>query len=74
MRLRRGRGNGPFEALDSPTGSGFRFAAEAFADVVARGDFAAIAGAAQASLDIAAMLEAITDSAARGGVPVELAG
>lgn len=72
MRLRRGRGNGPLETLDSPTGSGFRFAAEAFADVVARGDFAAIAGAAQASLDIAAMLEAITDSAARGGAPVDL--
>jgi len=74
MRVRRGRGNGPLEALQSPTGSGFRFAAEAFADVVARGDFAAIAGAAQASLDIAAMLDAIEASASRGGALVDLPG
>lgn len=72
MRLRRGRGNGPLETLDSPTGSGFRFSAEAFADVVARHDTAAIDGAARASLDIAAMLDAITDSAARGGALVDL--
>ena len=48
------------------------FAAEAFADVVARGDFAAIAGAAQASLDIAATLDAIEASAAQGGALVDL--
>jgi predicted dehydrogenase len=72
MRIRRSRGNGPVETLASPTGSGFRFAAEAFADVVARGDFAAIAGAAQASLDIATMLDAIEASAAQGGALVDL--
>ena len=61
--MRRGSGNGPFEAVASPTGSGFRFAAEAFAAVVARRDFAAIERAAEASLDIAATLDAITASA-----------
>jgi len=62
LRVRRG-GSGPFEAVRSPTGSGFRFAAEAFATVVAARDFAAIERAARASLDIAATLDAITASA-----------
>jgi D-xylose 1-dehydrogenase (NADP+, D-xylono-1,5-lactone-forming) len=71
LRVRRGSGNGPFETVTSPCGSGFRFAAEAFAAVLAAKDFAAIECAAQASLDIAAMLDAIAASA-RSGVPVEL--
>ena len=66
LRLRRGSGNGPFEAIESPVGSGFRFAAEAFAAVVAARDSAAIERAAQASLDIAATLDAITASARSG--------
>lgn len=73
MRVRRGSGPGPFETVASPGGSGFRFAAEAFADVVARRDVAAIERAAQASLDIAATLDAIAASAATGAV-VELGG
>ena len=71
MRVRRSRGNAAIESVDSPTGSGFRFAAEAFADVVARGDSAAIEAAARASLDIAATLEAIAASA-RSGTAVDL--
>jgi predicted dehydrogenase len=63
MRVRRGSGNGPFETVVSPCGSGFRFAAEAFATVVAARDFAAIERAARASLDIAATLDAIAASA-----------
>ena len=70
LRLRRGGGNGPFETITSPTGSGFRFAAEASAAVVAARDTAAIERAAQASLDIAAMLDAIVASA-RTGATVE---
>lgn len=66
LRVRRGSGNGPFETIASPSGSGFRFAAEAFAAVVATKDVAAIERAAQASLDIAAMLDAIAESARSG--------
>jgi predicted dehydrogenase len=66
LRLRRGSGNGPVESLSSPTGSGFRFAAEAFAAVIARRDFAAAERAAEASLDIAATLDAISASARMG--------
>ena len=73
LRVRRGSGNGPFEIINSPCGSGFRFAAEAFAAVVAAKDFAAIERAAQASLDIAATLDAIAASA-RSGVAVDLSG
>jgi len=73
LRVRRGPGNGPFERIASPSGSGFRFAAEAFAAVVAARDVAAIERAAQASLDIAAMLEAIATSA-RSGATIQLAG
>ena len=67
LRVRRGTGNTvPFEDIASGVGSGFRFAAEAFADVVARRDVAAIERATQASLDIAATLEAIASSARLG--------
>ena len=70
MRVRRGTANSiPFEDIQSATGSGFLFAAEAFAKVVAEKDFAAIERAASASLDIAAALEAIAQSA-RTGVAV----
>jgi len=70
LRVRR-RGSDLFETVASPTGSGFRFAADAFAAVVAARDFAAVERAAQASLDIAAMIEAIVTSA-RSGAAVEL--
>ncbi|MBU3738828.1 MAG: Gfo/Idh/MocA family oxidoreductase [Rhodoferax sp.] len=69
LRLRRGTANSrPFEEIASATGSGFRFAAEAFARVVAAGDRGAIARAAQASLDIAATLEALARSARTGRI------
>ncbi|MDM0112592.1 Gfo/Idh/MocA family oxidoreductase [Variovorax sp. J22R133] len=64
LRVRRGTANTvPFEVIASPSGSGFRFAAEAFAKVVREKDFDAIDRAAQASLDNAATLEAIAQSA-----------
>jgi predicted dehydrogenase len=67
MRLRSGIANTvPFEKINSPAGSGFRFAAEAFAKVVKAQDFAAVERAAKASLDIAATLEAIARSAKSG--------
>lgn len=67
LRLRRGTANSAaFEEVLSPVGSGFRFAAEAFAKVVAEQDFAAVARAASASLDNAATLEAIARSARQG--------
>ena len=67
LRVRRGTSNTiPFEEVASGTGSGFRFAAEAFAKVVAERDFAAIGRAAEASLDNAATLEAIVRSAKLG--------
>jgi predicted dehydrogenase len=67
LRLRRGIANTiPFEDIRCGTGSGFRFAAEAFAKVVAERDFAAIERAAQASLDIAITLEALARSARLG--------
>ena len=73
MRARRGTANSiPFENVTSATGSGFLFAAEAFANVVANKVFAAIDRAASASLDIAATLEAIARSA-RTGQTVEVA-
>ena len=74
LRVRRGIANTiPFEEIACGTGSGFRFAAEAFAKVVAGKDFAAIGRAAAASLDIATTLEAIEKSA-RSGQVVDLAG
>lgn len=57
-----------FDDVACATGSGFRFAAEAFADLVARDDRAAAARAAAASLDIAATLQAIAASARSGDV------
>ncbi len=67
LRVRRGTANTiPFEDIQCGSGSGFRFAAEAFARVVAEADFAAIERAAQASLDIAATLEALARSARLG--------
>jgi predicted dehydrogenase len=67
LRLRRGTANHtPFEEIHSGVGSGFRFAAEAFAKVVAEQDFAAIGRAAAASLDNAATLEALARSARLG--------
>ena len=67
MRVRRGTANSiPFEDLRSATGSGFRFAAEAFAEVVSKNDTGAIQRAAAASKDIAATLDAIQASARSG--------
>ena len=67
LRVRRGTANTiAFEEIKSPTGSGFRFAAEAFADLVATADFAVIERHAQASLDNAATLEAMARSARLG--------
>ncbi len=72
LRVRRGTANTiPFEVIHSPTGSGFRFAAEAFAQKAAERDFAAMDRAAQVSLDIAATLETLALSA-RQGRAVEL--
>lgn len=67
LRIRRGMAQSvPYEEVRSPSGSGFRFAAEAFAKVVAERDFAAIDRAAQASLDNAATLAALAQSARLG--------
>ena len=64
LRLRRGIANTiPFENIESGMGSGFRFCVEAFAQLVSSRDFAAMERAAQASIDIAATLEAIAQSA-----------
>jgi len=65
MRVRR-TGSAAFEPVLSATGSGFRFAAEAFAKLVAECDLDAAARAAEASLDIAATLEALALSAREG--------
>ncbi len=73
LRVRRGIPNTiPFETIRTGVGSGFRFAAEAFAKVVAACDFAAIERAAAASLDNASTLEAMERSA-RSGQPVDVA-
>jgi hypothetical protein len=66
MRVRRGTTATPFEDVPAESGSGFRFAAEAFAKVIAEKDFAAIDRAAAASIDIAATLEALARSAVEG--------
>lgn len=72
LRVRRGVGNAAlFEDVASATGSGFAFAAEAFARLVREQDFAAAGRAAQASIDIARSLQAIARSA-RLGQAVEL--
>ena len=65
--MRRGTANSiPFEDVESGTGSGFRFAAEAFARLVATRDFEAMGRAAEASLDNAATLDALAHSARLG--------
>jgi predicted dehydrogenase len=67
MRLRRGRaGNIPFENVESASGSGFRFAAEAFAGWIRRRDTQAFEQSAQASIDIADTLAAMLKSAKTG--------
>ncbi len=67
LRVRRGIANTiPFEQVESQTGSGFFFAAESFARMVKSHDEAAIAYYAQTSLDNAATLSAIIESARRG--------
>lgn len=67
QRVRRGTANSvPYEEICSGAGSGFRFAAEAFARMVAERDFAAIGHAAKVSLDNAATLEAMARSARLG--------
>jgi predicted dehydrogenase len=72
LRVRRGIANTvPFEDVVSATGSGFYFAAQAFARVVRAGDLAAIERAARASLGIAATLQALQASA-RSGAWVEV--
>jgi predicted dehydrogenase len=72
LRVRKGTaGTLPLVHEFTGTGSGFRFAAEAFARLVGERDFAAAEQAAQASMDIAAMLDAI-GRAARSGTPVAL--
>jgi predicted dehydrogenase len=74
LRVRRGTANAiAFSEVETDVGSGFRFAAEAFAKVIAARDFAAIARAAAASVDNAATLHAIARSAATGkSVEVEV--
>jgi predicted dehydrogenase len=67
MRVRRGIPNSvPFEPVTSEAGSGFFFAAESFARMVATHDTAAIEYYAQVSLDNAATLAAIIESARSG--------
>ena len=67
LRVRQGIANRiAFEDIHSASGSGFRFAAEAFAQVVREGDIAAIERAAAASHDIAATLDAIHTSVRTG--------
>jgi predicted dehydrogenase len=69
MRIRKGILNTiPYEDIHSVTGSGFRFAAEAFAQVVREKDTEAITKTTAASLDIAATLEAIKSSAQSGRI------
>jgi predicted dehydrogenase len=64
MRVRKGFGNAiPFVDVQSASGSGFAFCAEAFAKVIHEKDFAAIERAEAASCDIAAALAAIGKSA-----------
>ena len=73
MRVRRSvTPTVPFEEVVSPTGSGFQFAAEAFARLVRERDFDGTARAAAASIDIAATLDAIHRSAESGLSIVDL--
>ncbi len=72
LRLRRGIANTiEFEELQAPTGSGFRFTLEAFAEMVRTNDVATVERYATESLDIAATLAAIALSA-RTGTPQQV--
>src|SRR5204863_8322884 len=67
LRVRRGIANTvPFEDVAAPHGSGFKYEAEAFADMVRRYDLVAFDRAAAFSVDIAATLEASATSARIG--------
>lgn len=67
LRIRRGTANTvAFEDIVSPTGSGFRFAADTFADMVLASDVPAMERYARASLDNAATLDALARSARQG--------
>ena len=67
LRVRRGIPNSvAFDLVSSETGSGFLFAAESFARMIATNDTAAIEYYAQVSLDNAATLAAIIESARSG--------
>jgi predicted dehydrogenase len=67
LRFRRGIANTiPFADISAPNGNGFRYEAEAFADMIRQSDAAAFEEAARFSIDIAAMLEAIAQSARAG--------
>lgn len=69
LRVRRGAAfNTPYEDVTTATGSGFRFAAERFAKMVAGEDKAAMERHAVASIENMATLEAIALSA-RSGAP-----
>ena len=72
LRVRRSNAfNTPYEEVKSETGSGFRFAAERFARMVATKDAAAMERHAVASIENMATLEAIALSA-RKGAPVDV--
>jgi len=67
MRIRKGIPNTiAYEEIKSPTGSGFKFAIEAFTKVVQNKDTKSITQSTAASIDIAATLEAIKKSAITG--------
>lgn len=67
MRWRAGVANTvPLQTVGSAVGSGFAFAAEAFARVIREEDWGGIHRAAQASVDIAASLQAMAKSARSG--------
>ncbi|WP_066270023.1 Gfo/Idh/MocA family protein [Hydrogenophaga palleronii] len=67
LRLRRGiAANLPFELQQTATGSGFRLAAEAFARMVREGNTQAMEDAAVVSIENAATLVALTQSAKLG--------
>ena len=62
----------PLEEVPSPHGSGFMFAAEAFAQLVFDRDFEEAKRAAEASLDNTATLGTVAQSA-RSGRAIEIA-
>ena len=67
MRLRRGvSAMAPFETIHSRTGSGFQFAAEAFAKMITENDLAGMERMAAISLDVARTIDAIILSAKSG--------